>query len=265
MRGSPANPQWAEIARRRIEGGVGGPHQRSDMRGRSANPAFAALIRLGNTRSECQISKPSIATCIRRLGHQAAAAAPGGILARLGGGARHRLARIRQLPAERPDHRASGFRGPNGYAATTAAELSAQVLDKWDASYAICNCLYRVQRLQRGHGARVSPRAERLDREGMARPRSAPARLDHRADAERRIRGRRDRALRQGPALRADHGAGHEGRWAAALLADLRGRRAAGLPIGIHGLELSRSGTSLGWPSHYVEDYTSQSQGFRAR
>src|SRR5258708_14499394 len=35
----------------------------------------------------------------------------------------------------RPD-----FRGRKGYAATNAAELSAQVLDKWGASLAICNC-----------------------------------------------------------------------------------------------------------------------------
>ena len=40
----------------------------------------------------------------------------------------------------RPD-----WRGENGYAATTAAELASQVLDKWDASHAICNCLYGVQ------------------------------------------------------------------------------------------------------------------------
>src|SRR4051795_13028821 len=40
----------------------------------------------------------------------------------------------------RPD-----FRGKNGYAATSAGELAAQVLDRWQADYAICNCLYGVQ------------------------------------------------------------------------------------------------------------------------
>ena len=39
-----------------------------------------------------------------------------------------------------------------------------------------------------------------------------------------------------------------------------------GLPIGIHaGSNYRNPVTSLGWPSHYVEDYTSQSQGFQAQ
>ena len=176
-------------------------------------------------------SSRSTATCIRRHGHQAAAAASGRILARLGGGARHRLARdprpIRRTPRSR--------RGRISAARTAmrrprAAELGAQVLDNWDAEPRDLQLpLRRAARLQRGHGARLPPRAERLDRQGMARPRSAPARLDHRADAERRIRGRRDRALRQGQALRAGHGAGDAGDAARAApsLADLRGGRAA--------------------------------------
>src|SRR3984893_17760181 len=54
----------------------------------------------------------------------------------------------------RPD-----FRGKNGQAATSAAELSAQVLDKWDASFAICNCLYGVQLVYNEDMARAFHRA----------------------------------------------------------------------------------------------------------
>ena len=88
--------------------------------------------------------------------------------------------------------------------------------------------LRRAARVQRGHGGGVRPRRQRLDRQGMARPRSAPARLDRGAAAERRARGRRDRALGGRPPLRAGAGARH-GRGAARpppLLADLRRRRA---------------------------------------
>src|SRR5262249_45957917 len=65
----------------------------------------------------------------------------------------------------------------------------------------------------------------------MARSRSAAAGLDRGAVAEHRICGRRDRALRQGPTLRADSRARHAGNAARppALLADLRGSRTPGL------------------------------------
>jgi hypothetical protein len=39
-----------------------------------------------------------------------------------------------------------------------------------------------------------------------------------------------------------------------------------GLPLGIHaGSSYRHPVTSLGWPSHYVEDYCAQSQGFQAQ
>src|ERR1700731_2483540 len=71
----------------------------------------------------------------------------------------------------RPD-----FRGKNGQAATSAAELSAQVLDKWDASLAICNCLYGVQLVYNEDMARAFHRAlnDWIAKEWLARgPRRA--------------------------------------------------------------------------------------------
>src|SRR5437879_13533644 len=53
----------------------------------------------------------------------------------------------------RPD-----FRGQSGYAATSAAELSAQVLDKWDARLAILNCLYAVPLVSKEDMARAFDR-----------------------------------------------------------------------------------------------------------
>ena len=87
--------------------------------------------------------------------------------------------------------------------------------------------------------------------------------------AERRICGRRDRALRQRPALRAGAGARH-GRDAArapALLADLCGGRAPWLAASasMPGASYRHPVTSLGWPSYYIEDYASQSQGFQSQ
>ena len=56
--------------------------------------------------------------------------------------------------------------------------------------------VWRAGAVQRGPRRRVRPRAERLDRAGMAGPRPSAARLHRRADAERRTGGRRNRALR---------------------------------------------------------------------
>ena len=70
----------------------------------------------------------------------------------------------------------------------------------------------------------------------MAGQGAAPARLDRGADAERRTGGGGDQPRRAGPPLRADPAAGDARHAAgqAALLADLRGGRKHGLPVGIH-------------------------------
>ena len=122
------------------------------------------------------------------------------------------------------------WRGKNGLPAADAKEVGDQVFGRWQSGTAILNCLYGVQLLFSEDMAAAFCRAlndyiakEWLDRD----PRHA--RLDRHPDAERRIRGRRDRALRQGQALRAGAGAGDAGgaARAAAFLADLRRLRAA--------------------------------------
>ena len=54
----------------------------------------------------------------------------------------------------RPD-----FRGINGYAATNAAQVTAQVCDRWGAGAAILNCLYGVQLIFNEDMARAFARA----------------------------------------------------------------------------------------------------------
>ena len=121
-------------------------------------------------------------------------------------GARHRLARDRHLSAQRPAHRARR----NGAARTAEPPPRCRSSPRRSATagrpaIAICNCLYGVGLLfSEDMASGVCARAQRLGRQGMARPRSAAARLDRDPDAEHRICGGRDRALRQGQALRAD-------------------------------------------------------------
>ena len=106
--------------------------------------------------------------------------------------------------------------------------------------------LWRAARAQRGHGGCLRPRAQRLDRKRMARPRRAPARLDRGAAAECRAGGRGDRAAARRPALRAGAGAG-DGRDAArppALWPIYAAAERHGLPIGIH------AGSAYRHPAH---------------
>ena len=61
------------------------------------------------------------------------------------------------------------------------------------------------------------------------------------------------------PCARCRSGAGISGR-------SMRAAERHGLPIGIHaGSAFRHPVTSLGWPSYYLEDYASQSQGFQSQ
>ncbi len=79
----------------------------------------------------------------------------------------------------------------------------------------------------------------------------------------------RDRARRQGPAIRADPRAvamqetplGRRHWWPIYAAAERHG-----LPIGIHpGSTYRQSMTSLGWPSYYIEDYAAYAQAFQSQ
>ena len=128
--------------------------------------------------------------------------------------------------SSRPD-----WRPAQGKPGSDLADMQKQALDRFGTAYGICNPLVRrADGVLRGHAGRVLPRAERLAGQGMARQGCAAARLDRDPDAKRRKIRRRDRALRQGQALRpgADAGHGRHAAWQARLLADLCGGRTAG-------------------------------------
>src|ERR1700704_3148931 len=164
----------------------------------------------------------------------------------------------------RPD-----FRGKNGYAATTAAELSAQVLDKWGASLAICNCLYGVQLVYNEDMARAFHRAlndwiatEWLDRDPRLRASIVVPMQNVEYAVDEIERCAKDRrfvqimvlAMQETPLGRRHH-------WPIFAAAERHG-----LPLGIHaGSTYRHSITSLGWPSYYIEDYASHTQAFQSQ
>src|ERR1044071_8208623 len=164
----------------------------------------------------------------------------------------------------RPD-----FRGKNGYAATSAEELGAQVFDRWGASYAILNCLYGVQLVYNEDMARAFHRAvndwiktEFLDRDPRLRASIIIPMQNVEYAVDEIERCAKDRRFVQIMVLAMQEvPLGRRPPWP--IFAAAGG---LGLPIGIHaGSNYRHPVTSLGWPSHYVEDYTSQAQGFQGQ
>jgi len=164
----------------------------------------------------------------------------------------------------RPD-----FRGQNGYAATTAAELGRQVLDKWGASLAICNCLYGVQLVYNEDMARAFHRAlndwvatEWLDRDPRLRASIIVPMQNVEYAVDEIERCAKDRRFVQIMALAMQETPlGRRHHWPIFAAAER-----LGLPIGIHaGSNYRNPVTSLGWPTWYIEDYAAQSQGFQSQ
>ena len=172
-------------------------------------------------------------------------------------------------PPDAPITRTAGLRGADGYAATDAGALGAQVLDHWGASHAILNCLYGVQLIFNEDMARAFASAlndwiakEWLDRD----PRLRASIVVPTQNVE--IRGRRDRALRARISASCRF-------WCWSMQETPLGRRhhwpifaAAerhGLPIGIHaGSNYRNPVTSLGWPTYTSRITPAQPQGFQS-
>jgi len=172
-------------------------------------------------------------------------------------------------PPNAPLTARSDFRGANGYAATAAGELAAQVCDRWGASHAILNCLYGVQLIFNEDMARAFTSAlndwiakEWLDRDPRLRASIVipMQNVEYAVDEIERLAGDRRfvqvlvLAMQETPLGRRHH-------WPIFAAAERHG-----LPLGIHaGSNYRNPVTSLGWPTSYVEDYTSQSQGFQSQ
>src|SRR5437868_407740 len=164
----------------------------------------------------------------------------------------------------RPD-----FRGKNGYAATTVSELSSQVCDRWGANLAILNCLYGVQLVYNEDMARAFHRAlndwvktEFLDRDARLRASIIVPMQNVEYAVEEIERCAADRRFVQIMVLAMQETPlGRRHLWPIYAAAERHG-----LPLGIHaGSTYRHSVTSLGWPSYYIEDYTSHTQAFQSQ
>jgi len=164
----------------------------------------------------------------------------------------------------RPD-----FRGKNGAAATDVSQLSAQVFDRWQASVAICNCLYGIQLLFSEDMAGAFARAlndwiakEWLDRDVRLRASIVVPMQNVEMAVEEIERCAKDRRFVQVLVLAMQETPlGRRSNWPIFAAAERHG-----LPLGIHAGSAYRNPvTSLGWPSWYIEDYAAQAQGFQSQ
>jgi hypothetical protein len=164
----------------------------------------------------------------------------------------------------RPD-----WRDPSGRAGTGVAALGAQVLDRWGSGCAILNCLYGVQLVFNEDMAAAFARAinawiatEWLDRDPRLRASMVVPlqNVDYAVDEIERCA--QDKRFVQILVLAmGEMPLGRRHYWPIFAAAERHG-----LPIGIHaGSAYRHPVTALGWPTYYVEDYTSQSQGFQSQ
>ena len=164
----------------------------------------------------------------------------------------------------RPD-----LRDAEGRAATDAATLGRQVLDRWGSGIAILNCLYGVQLVFNEDMAAAFARAlnawiaaEWLDRDPRLRASMVVPlqNVDYAVDEIERCAA--DKRFVQILVLAmGEMPLGRRHYWPVFAAAERHG-----LPIGIHaGSAYRHPVTALGWPTYYVEDYASQSQGFQSQ
>jgi predicted TIM-barrel fold metal-dependent hydrolase len=165
----------------------------------------------------------------------------------------------------RPD-----FRGKGGVpAATDARSLAAQVFDRWQSRYAVCNCLYGVELIFSEDMAAAVARGvndwvakEWLDRDPRLRAsiviptQNVEMAVD---EVERVAKDKRFVAIRVLSMQETPLGRRHW--WPLYAAAERHD-----LPIAIHpGSTYRQSVTSLGWPSYYIEDYTAYAQAFQSQ
>jgi predicted TIM-barrel fold metal-dependent hydrolase len=164
----------------------------------------------------------------------------------------------------RPD-----FRDASRRAATGVAELAAQVFDRWGSGFAICNCLYGVQLVLNEDMARAFARAvndwiarEWLDRDPRLRASIVVPiqNVEYAVDEIERCAAD-PRFVQVLLLAMGETPLGRRHLWPIYAAAERHG-----LPLGIHaGSAYRHPVTSLGWPTYYVEDYLSQSQGFQSQ
>jgi predicted TIM-barrel fold metal-dependent hydrolase len=164
----------------------------------------------------------------------------------------------------RPD-----LRNAAGKAATSLAELQAQVFGRWGAGHAVCNCLYGVPLVFNEDMARAFARAvndwiaaEWLDRDSrLSASIVVPMQNVEYAVEEIERCAENPRFVQVLVLAMGEVPLGRRQYWPIYAAAERHD-----LPLGIHaGSAYRHPVTSLGWPSYYVEDYASQSQGFQSQ
>jgi uncharacterized protein len=164
----------------------------------------------------------------------------------------------------RPD-----LRDPQGRAGADAASLGRQVFDQWGSGVAILNCLYGVQAVFNEDMAAAFARAinswiaaEWLDRDPRLRASIVVPLQNVEYAVDEIERCANDKRFVQILVLAMGEAPlGRRSFWPIFAAAERHG-----LPIGIHaGSSYRHPVTALGWPTYYVEDYASQSQGFQSQ
>jgi hypothetical protein len=161
------------------------------------------------------------------------------------------------------------WRGKDGIAGADPVQLAAAVFERWHAGIAICNCLYGVQLLFSEDMAAAFCRAlndwlarQWLDRDPRLRGSIVVPmqNVDYAVDEIERCA--KDRRFVQVLVLAMQEvPLGRRHFWPIYAACERHG-----LPLGIHAGSAYRNPvTSLGWPTWYIEDYASQSQGFQSQ
>jgi predicted TIM-barrel fold metal-dependent hydrolase len=164
----------------------------------------------------------------------------------------------------RPD-----LRDAQGRAGADAASLGGQVFGHWGSGVAILNCLYGVQAVFNEDMAAAFARAincwiaaEWLDRDPRLRASIVVPLQNVEYAVDEIERCAKDKRFVQILVLAMGEAPlGRRSFWPIFAAAERHG-----LPIGIHaGSSYRHPVTALGWPTYYVEDYASQSQGFQSQ
>jgi uncharacterized protein len=172
-------------------------------------------------------------------------------------------------PPQAPISARPDLRNASNRAATSLAELQAQVFGCWGAGHAICNCLYGVQLVFNEDMARAFARAvndwiarEWLDRDERLRASIVVPLQNVEYAVDEIERCAKDPRFVQVLVLAmGETPLGRRHFWPIYAAAERHG-----LPLGIHaGSAYRHPVTSLGWPTYYIEDYLSQSQGFQSQ
>lgn len=172
-------------------------------------------------------------------------------------------------PPNAPLSGRADWRAASGAAGQSLDQLRRDALDHWNVSYAICNCLYGVQLVFNADMAVAFTTAlndwvtkEWLDREPRLRASIVvPLQSVEDAVAEIERHASDPRFVQILVLAMGEAPLGRRQYWPIYEAAQKHQ-----LPIGIHaGSSYRHPLTSLGWPSYFLEDYVSQSQGFQAQ